>query len=56
MKNYIFFQEFKTHFLVLTRVKFSNPNHIMQFNDTKTGKYFFQFFLQKITTHMHLLY
>ena len=46
MKNYFlyFFQEFKTHFLVLTRVKFSSPNHVMQFIDTKKKNFFFLFY------------
>ena len=39
MKNYFFlyfFQEFKTHFLVLTRAKFFNFNDVRKFITTKT--------------------
>ena len=56
MKNYfffVFFQEFKTHILVLTRVKFSSPTHVMQFIDTKIKKKF-HFFLEK--THDTCIY
>ena len=45
---FVFFQGFKTHFLVLTRVKFSSPNHVMQFIDTKN--FFFH------SQHVYLLY
>ena len=53
---FVFFHEFKTHFFVFTWVKFSSPNDIMKFINTKTRKLFFWFFLQKTITHMYLLY
>ena len=39
-----FFQGFKTHFLVLTRVKFSSLNNTIKFINTKTRKRFFSIF------------
>ena len=50
---FCFFQGFKTHFLVLTRVKFLGPNHVIQFIDTKTS---FLFFLTEKSRYVYLLY
>ena len=43
---YFFFQKFKTHFFVLTRVNFSNLNNVIKFNDTKTRKLFLIFLIE----------
>ena len=51
-----FFFKLKTHFFfVLTRVKFSSPNHVMQFIDTKRKTSFFIFSYRKITTRVSAL-
>ena len=48
-----FFKNSKHIFLVLTIVKFSGLNHVMQFIDIKTSFSFFSY--RKITTHVSAL-
>ena len=52
----IFFKNSKHIFLVLTKVKFSSPNDVMKFIDTKRKTFFFHFFLTEKSRHVYLLY
>ena len=56
---FVFFSEIQnTFFVVLTKVRFSNPNDVMKFINTKTkNPFFFNFLsLQKNPQHVYLLY
>ena len=50
-----FFQRFKTHFFVSTKVQFSSPNDVMKFINLETGTTFFSFSLTEITTRVSAL-
>ena len=52
---YIFSSKIKTHFFVLTKVKFLNFNYVRKFITTKIGKYFFNFFLENHNTRVFAL-